>query len=684
MSVLLETSVGPLTVDLFTSECPRATKNFLALCKVKHFNGCLFFRIEPDCVVTGDPEGTGSTGGSSIWGLLGQNRYFPGEPHPHLKHNRKGLLTMVPIALAQATAAGGSAGDAPSISMHGSVFAMTTRESPSMDGKCTVFGEVVEGLEELVKLGEALCDEAGRPYADIRILHTYVLLDPFEEQEQQGAAAGDSSLSFSAAVQALIPPESPPFKRPAAEKVLERLSLEELEAAATIQPEEERRLTEALAEKEAHNKAVLLEMVGDLPEADIAPPENVLFVCKLNPVTKDEDLELIFSRFGEVKACDIVREKETGASLCYAFVEFASSKQCEEAYYRMNNVLIDDRRIRVDFSQSVSKLWAQFKRKGKRGGSAAEAAAAGAHGGAGEEARGGAAGGRGQQHHQQPQQQRGKAPTASTVRPGGAGGAGAGAGGAQGGPASKQDISSAIAAAQAAARALGLQPAASKGAAAPAAAAVPAPVASSAEVPRKSRWGAMPDVSVSQHSVPAAAGAGTAVSGAPLTGSAAAASYDGKGSSSSLQHSSKEAEESRHRDRDGDRDRHRERRRSRSRSRSRERHRDRQKDSRRSRSRSRSRDGGGDKHSHSHYHRRRDEDREGSRRRSRSRSREDRRREDSSKRERSRDEGRRDRERRDRSRSRDRERRREEREHDSKGSRNREEDRDRHAEPRRF
>lgn len=37
-------------------------------------------------------------------------------------------------------------------------------------------------------------------------------------------------------------------------------------------------------------------MVGDLPEADAAPPANVLFVCKLNPVTTEEDLEIIFSR----------------------------------------------------------------------------------------------------------------------------------------------------------------------------------------------------------------------------------------------------------------------------------------------------------------------------------------------------------------------------------------------------
>ena len=40
----------------------------------------------------------------------------------------------------------------------------------------------------------------------------------------------------------------------------------------------------ARREKEAHNRAVVLEMIGDLPEADAAPPPNMLFICKLNPV----------------------------------------------------------------------------------------------------------------------------------------------------------------------------------------------------------------------------------------------------------------------------------------------------------------------------------------------------------------------------------------------------------------
>lgn len=59
-------------------------------------------------------------------------------------------------------------------------------------------------------------------------------------------------------------------------------------------------LEEKKQEKEAIARAVILEIVGDLPAAEIAPPENVLFICKLNPVTSDDDLQIIFSRFGKI------------------------------------------------------------------------------------------------------------------------------------------------------------------------------------------------------------------------------------------------------------------------------------------------------------------------------------------------------------------------------------------------
>merc|ERR1712037_772256 len=125
----------------------------------------------------------------------------------------------------------------------------------------------------------------------------------------------------------------------------------------------EREIAEQMARKEAEAQATILEMVGDLPEAECAPPENVLFVCKLNPVTTDDDLEIIFSRFGRVVSCEVIRDRKTGDSLQYAFVEFEDKDACEKAYFKMDNVLIDDRRIHVDFSQSVSKF--TWKGKGR-------------------------------------------------------------------------------------------------------------------------------------------------------------------------------------------------------------------------------------------------------------------------------------------------------------------------------
>ncbi len=93
---------------------------------------------------------------------------------------------------------------------------------------------------------------------------------------------------------------------------------------------------------------MVLEMIGDLPEADSKPPTNMLFVAKLNQVTTEEDLETIFGRFGNITSCDIIKDKKTGDSLCYAFLGYDNDASCEAAYEKMNNVLIDDRRIKVD------------------------------------------------------------------------------------------------------------------------------------------------------------------------------------------------------------------------------------------------------------------------------------------------------------------------------------------------
>ncbi|KAG5877498.1 hypothetical protein JTB14_028907 [Gonioctena quinquepunctata] len=220
--------------------------------------------------------------------------------------------------------------------MIGSQFFFTLGDDLTyLDEKHCVFGEVVEGYEILELINEVICDTDDRPYQDVRITHTVILDDPYPDPKKLS-----------------VPSRSP---SPSAERL----------QGGRIAPDEEidetegknvHEVAEKQAEREAKARATILEMVGDLPDADMAPPENVLFVCKLNPVTTDEDLEIIFNRFGKIKSCEVIRDRKTDDSLQYAFIEFEDQKSCEDAYFKMDNILIDDRRIHVDFSQSVSKI----------------------------------------------------------------------------------------------------------------------------------------------------------------------------------------------------------------------------------------------------------------------------------------------------------------------------------------
>jgi len=117
-----------------------------------------------------------------------------------------------------------------------------------------------------------------------------------------------------------------------------------------------------LEKKKAHTRAEVLEMVGDIPDAEIKPPDDVLFICRLNPFTTERSLRLIFSQFGKIKSCEIIKDRLTNDSLCYGFIEYEEKDACVNAYFKMNNVLIDDRRIHVDFSQSVARVdWGNYR-----------------------------------------------------------------------------------------------------------------------------------------------------------------------------------------------------------------------------------------------------------------------------------------------------------------------------------
>jgi peptidyl-prolyl cis-trans isomerase-like 4 len=132
-----------------------------------------------------------------------------------------------------------------------------------LDGKAAIFGKVVEGFDALEKVNEALCDARGRPLKDIRIRHTVVLDDPYPDPT------------------GLVEPPASPVPSAAQLATVRIADDEELDENM-----DEMAIEKLRREREARAQALTLEMVGDLPFAEVKPPENILFVCKLNPVTQ--------------------------------------------------------------------------------------------------------------------------------------------------------------------------------------------------------------------------------------------------------------------------------------------------------------------------------------------------------------------------------------------------------------
>ena len=317
-------------------------RSFLKLCKIKYYNYSPVYNVQPNfSFQTGDPigpESKDSDGGSSIWSMpdsttkrarRSDKMIFHPEMSKKRKHTERGTVSMATTA----------SKTNPDDRLAGSQFLITLGENvEQLDGKAAIFGEVVEGFDALEKINTAFIDQSGRPLQDIRILHTVVLDDPFDD------------------LPGLVePPQSP---APSAEQ---RATVRIAHDEVLKENDDPEQMEKIRREREARAQALTLELIGDLPFADVTPPEQILFVCKLNPVTRDEDLELIFSRFGKILSCEVIRDKKTGDSLQYAFIEFGNKGDCERAYFKMQGVLIDDHRIHVDFSQSVSKLSAEWR-----------------------------------------------------------------------------------------------------------------------------------------------------------------------------------------------------------------------------------------------------------------------------------------------------------------------------------
>ena len=133
----LDTNVGRIKVKLMPEVAPMHVSSTVYLTRLGFYDEVLFHRVIPRFMAQGgDPNGTGRGG-------PGYN--YAGEFDPAVRHDRPGLLSM-------ANAGPGT---------DGSQFFLTFVPTPHLDGKHTIFGEVVEGKDTLAAL-EARGSRGGR------------------------------------------------------------------------------------------------------------------------------------------------------------------------------------------------------------------------------------------------------------------------------------------------------------------------------------------------------------------------------------------------------------------------------------------------------------------------------------------------------------------------------------------
>ena len=153
----IETTQGNIIVKLNYKETPVTVANFVTLAEGKNtfvkaeykgkpfYNGTIFHRVIKDFMIQGgDPTGTG----------MGEPGYrFEDEIVPTLKHDKKGILSMA------------NAGPAT----NGSQFFITQVPTPHLDGRHTVFGETVKGLEVIDAIANTKTVMNDKPEKDIKI-----------------------------------------------------------------------------------------------------------------------------------------------------------------------------------------------------------------------------------------------------------------------------------------------------------------------------------------------------------------------------------------------------------------------------------------------------------------------------------------------------------------------------------
>jgi cyclophilin family peptidyl-prolyl cis-trans isomerase len=143
---VIQTTMGTIELELFADKAVKTVQNFVGLAEKKYYDGIIFHRVIDNFMIQGgDPTGTGS-GGESIWG-----KPFEDEVNTGLKHSSEGILSMA------------NAGP----NTNGSQFFITLKATPWLDGKHTVFGKVISGMEVVKAIGKTKTNQNDRPLTDV-------------------------------------------------------------------------------------------------------------------------------------------------------------------------------------------------------------------------------------------------------------------------------------------------------------------------------------------------------------------------------------------------------------------------------------------------------------------------------------------------------------------------------------
>ena len=139
-TVLIETSLGPIKVELDGDKAPVTVANFLAYVDDQFYDDTVFHRVIPDFMIQGgDPEGTG---------MGGPGYRFADET----RGSRHGFQEKGKLAMANAGP-----------NTNGSQFFITVAPTTWLTGKHTIFGEVVEGYDVVEKISKVSRDGMDRP-----------------------------------------------------------------------------------------------------------------------------------------------------------------------------------------------------------------------------------------------------------------------------------------------------------------------------------------------------------------------------------------------------------------------------------------------------------------------------------------------------------------------------------------